>query len=201
MCNNRDEINSPPNHKNIRLLRLTAKIKQDCGSITLLTLGFFLLAISSVFLLTDVAAIGVAKASLSHISELAVQRGIQELDESQYYNSSFFNESATSLRSGKSPKMQSGPSFIMEVSTRKIPIDCSSARARVVEQLSLWRESPESFTRPELVSVELISFLCDGSTVKIRTKSLTKLPFTLPFAESDFCEIYAEAEATNVKNL
>ena len=195
-----DGIKPQPHREHSGLFRFTAKFRQDCGSITLLTLGFFLLALSSIFLLTNLASIGVAKASLSHISELAAQRGLQELDESRYYNSSFSHRMADILRS-RSYELDVNSPAIYSASTTVIPIDCSHAKARVLEELDLWKESPESFSRPEMLSVELISFQCDGSTVRIHTKSMIKLPFTLPFAGSEYCEIYAVAEAKSVKDL
>jgi hypothetical protein len=141
-----NKINAQPHQENRGLVRFASKTQDDCGSITLLTLGFFLLALSSIFLLTDLASIGVAKASLSHISELAVQRGIQELDESRYYNSFFSSRMADIFRIRMRYELDVNSPGMISASTTVMPIDCTAARVRVLEELDLWTDSPESFS-------------------------------------------------------
>jgi len=149
-----------------------SKAHCEKGSVTVLTLGLFLLVLSAILLITDLSSLTVAKASLTHITEMAAQRGTHEVDESRYY---------------------SGSSLL--------PIDCPIALARVLRELENRQEKPGSFSRPEILSVVLSNFVCDGTSLEVHTKSEIRLPFKLPFADSLNFEIQAMAVARNLIDL
>ena len=79
------------------------------GSISVLTIGLFHHYLLA-YLITDIATIAVAKRSLVHATESAALRAVQSLDRAAYYR---------------------GDTGI------DIPIDCSTARLRVIEELGL----------------------------------------------------------------
>ena len=143
--------------------------KSEAGSVSVLTLGLFLLALSAIILMTDLSSLTVAKSSLTHITEMAVQRGSHEINEAAYYDASI-----------------------------SLPIDCASALARVIRELGNWGEGTGSSSRAEILSVELEEFICDGTSLEVHTKSEIRLPFKLPFTDTQNGEIRAMAVARNL---
>lgn len=141
---------------------------RESGSISVLTIGLFLVTISLLILITDIAAIAVAKRSLVHATESAVLRAVQNLDRAAYYR---------------------GGTGI------DIPIDCPSARLRVVEELELWMQSSGDMFRPELQEVWLSDFYCAGNLVKLSTTARARLPFRLPQSSLIDVELHASAAA------
>jgi len=128
-------------------------IRQEEGSISVLIIGLFLITVSLLFIMTDIATIAVAKRSLVQASESAVLRGVQSIDRAGYYNQS------TGVA---------------------IPIDCSLAKARVLEELASWSASGSDLKRSELSEVQLQDFYCQANTVSIQTSARALLPFHLP---------------------
>lgn len=142
--------------------------EREKGSISVLTIGLFLITISLLILITDIATIAVAKRSLAHATEAAVLRAVQNLDRTAYYR---------------------GDTGV------DIPIDCSTARLRVIEELELWMQSSEDMRRPELQEVELSDFYCVGNLVKLNTVARAILPFRLPQSSLIDVELHASAAA------
>ena len=138
------------------------------GSISVLTMGLFLITIALLILITDIATIAVAKRSLAHATESAALRAVQSLDRAAYYR---------------------GDSGVA------IPIDCSTARLRVIEELELWIQSSEDLRRPELRQVWLSDFYCAGNLVKLNTSARATLPFRLPAPSLIDVELHASAAA------
>jgi Putative Flp pilus-assembly TadE/G-like len=138
------------------------------GSISILTIGLFLITIALLFLITDIATMAVAKRSLVHATESAALRAVQSLDRAAYYR---------------------GDSGVA------IPLDCSMARTRVIEELELWMQSSEDLRRPELKQIWLSDFHCEGNRVELNTSARTALPFRLPGSTLDKVELHASASA------
>lgn len=153
-----------------RETRETRKTREsgERGSISVLTIGLFLVTISLLILITDIAAIAVAKRSLVHATESAALRAVQNLDRAAYYR---------------------GGTGI------DIPIDCPSARLRVIEELELWMQSSGDMFRPELQEVWLSDFYCAGNLVKLSTTARARLPFRLPQSSLIDVELHASAAA------
>jgi len=143
-------------------------LNTERGSISILAIGLFLITIVMLFLITDIAAIAVAKRSLVHVTESAALRAAQSLDRSAYYHGNTGVD---------------------------IPIDCSSARARAIEELDVWMQSSEEMRRPELQQVWLSDFYCAGNLVKVNTSAHAKLPFRLPASSLSDLELHASATA------
>ncbi|MCX6435141.1 MAG: hypothetical protein NTY21_03490 [Actinobacteria bacterium] len=142
--------------------------KNEEGSIAVLTLGLFIIAVSLTTLMTDIASIQIAKRSLTQASEAAVVRAVQSLDESIYYQGA--NSSV-------------------------VPIDCQMARIRVIQELGLWMQSGIEMLRPELEEIALVDFYCLDNVVKISTTANAKLPFRLPNSPLINVEIQASVGA------
>jgi hypothetical protein len=143
-------------------------IDPEQGSISILTIGLFLITIAMLFMITDIAAIAVAKRSLIHVTESAALRAVQSLDLAAYYRGDTGFD---------------------------IPIDCPAAQAHVVAELELWMQSSEDLRRPELQRVSLADFYCEGNLVKIQTTARATLPFRLPTSSLNDFELHASAAA------
>ena len=148
--------------------KLKSKAKQEQGSISVLTLGLFLMTITFATLMTDIASIAIAKRSLIQASEAAVVRAVQSLDKSAYY--------------------QSNTSIV-------IPIDCSMARMKVIQELGLWMQNGAQMLRPELEEIALVDFYCLDNVLRINTTAKAKLPFRLPNSSLVNVEIHARVGA------
>ncbi|CAB4583919.1 unannotated protein [freshwater metagenome] len=143
-------------------------IKENEGSVAVLTLGLFLMTLAFATLMTDIASIAIAKRSLIHASEAAVVRAVQSLDESIYYN---------------------GKNAIA------IPINCSMARMKVIQELGLWMQGGGQMLRPELVEIALVDFYCLDNVIRISTTAKAKLPFRLPNSTLVNVDIHASVGA------
>jgi len=143
------------------------RLKDEEGSISILTIGLFVVAIGILILITDIASISVSKESLVHASESAAIRASHNVDLASYY------------------KGNSGVT---------VPINCQMAFARVIEDLNQWIEGGRDIRRIEFKQIALTDFSCSGNRVRLSTSARAALPFRLPQASS-FVEIHATVEA------
>jgi hypothetical protein len=127
--------------------------ESEKGSITILTFGLFLITVALIFLITDVAAMVVAKRSLINATENAAIRASHALNREAYYQGQ--------LGDG-------------------VPIDCQAARQLALEELAAWMQDGGDFRRPEIVRVELNNFSCFGDEIVLTTSAEASLPFVLP---------------------
>ncbi|MDP1721466.1 MAG: pilus assembly protein TadG-related protein [Candidatus Nanopelagicaceae bacterium] len=142
-------------------------VKEE-GSISILTIGLFLVTVSALFLVTDIASIIVAKRSLAHVTEAAAMRATHQLDLGAYYRGS--KESA-------------------------IPIDCASALSRITDELGDWISTPSQLRRKELHRVEIVGFSCEENRILLTTTAVATLPFRLPGSSLSKVEIHATVAA------
>ena len=117
------------------------KSRGDEGSLSVLIMGLFLITIALLLLMSDVSSIALSKRTLTQATEAAALRAVQSLDKAAYYQ---------------------GTSAV------GVPLDCSMARIRVLEELDLWM-SKDEMHRPELSEIRLTDFYCEGNTVDLRT--------------------------------
>lgn len=148
-------------------LKIPAWLEDDEGTISVLTLGLFVLTVGILVLLTDIASIEVSKQSLVHVSESAAIRAVHNVDLSAYYRGN------------------SGVS---------VPIDCSVAYSLVVEELNDWSGGGSDIRRPELNGISLTNFACRGNRVQLSTSARASLPFRLPQGLEEV-EIHTTVEA------
>lgn len=141
---------------------------KERGSISVLTIGLFLVTVSALFLLTDIATIIVAKRSLVHVAEAAAMRATHQLDLGAYYQG---RKEAT------------------------IPIDCASALSTINGELSEWISAPSQLKREELRRVEITGFSCEENRILLTTSAVATLPFRLPGSSLSTVEIHATVAA------
>lgn len=153
--------------RNQRIRRTFERLQAENGSISVLTIGLFLISVILLIVITDIASISVAKESLVHVSEAAAIRATHSVDLGSYYRG------------------DTGVS---------IPIDCQMAHQKAVEEISLWTQSDGGIHRPELQQVWMTDFSCIGNHVQLSTSARAILPFRLP-RSVDFVDIHATVEA------
>lgn len=153
--------------RRVRWARNSLKLKSDEGSISILTIGLFLVTIGILILITDVASMSVSKQSLIHASESAAIRASHSVDLASYYKG---------------------------ISGVSVPIDCQAAYGKVIEDLSQWVEGGRELHRIELEQIALTDFSCSGNRVRISTSARAVLPFRLP-QTSPYVDIHATVEA------
>lgn len=147
--------------------RVLHRLDDEDGTISILTIGLFMVTVAMLILVTDIASISVSKQSLVHASESAAIRASHSVDLRSYY------------------KGYSGVS---------VPIDCQAAYGKVIEDLNQWVEGGSDIHRTELEQISLTDFSCTGNRVRISTSARAVLPFRLPQASS-FVEIHTTVEA------
>ena len=141
---------------------------REKGSISVLTIGLFLVTVSALFLMTDIASIIVAKRSLVHVTEAAAMRATHQLDMSAYYQ---------------------GRKNVA------IPIDCATAFSSINDELSEWISTPSQLRREELYRVTVVGFSCEDNRILLKTSALATLPFRLPGSSTSNVEIRATVAA------
>ena len=145
-----------------------SRFKQEGGSISVLTMGLFLLTVALLILITDIASIALAKRSLVHITEAAAMRAVHSLDLAAYYRGNTGVE---------------------------IPLDCARARQSVNEELAQVLQEGRDLIRPELGSIEVTDFYCAGNLVRLTTSARATLPFRIPDSSLINVEIHASVGA------
>jgi hypothetical protein len=171
--------------KIIRFAEVTIEneLKDEEGSISLLIIGLFVVTVSTLLVITNIASIAIAQRSLVQASEAAVQRGVQNLDLNSYYV-------------GKGGMM----SGILNGSEVPIPIECSSASSAISDELKHWNSSNDSLLRREIRDIWLSEFNCDGVSVGISTSAFAVLPLQIPFMNLKNIELHTSVGATNSRS-
>ena len=141
---------------------------RERGSISVLTIGLFLVTVAMLFLITDVASIIVTKRSLVHVTEAAAMSATHQLDLGAYYQGT---------------------------KRAAIPIDCARALSRVRDELGGWISTPSESKREELRLVEIVEFSCEGNRILLTTSAMATLPFRLPGSSLSHVEIRATVAA------
>jgi hypothetical protein len=160
---------------------LLALVKNENGSISVLTIGFFTVLLATVLILSDISSVYLAKRTLILASEAAVQRGSKNLDQIAYYsgeyNTSKFLEGLIGL-GDEDPG---------------IPIDCQAGVRDAQELLANWQGRDATLTRSGIDGMQLTEFQCDGFQIYLKSVATVKLPFPLAFIGIDEVTIRSSA--------
>lgn len=155
-------------------------VKED-GSISVVVIGLFVITITALMMMTNIASLVEAKRSLAQATESAAQRGVHTLDKNTYYQ-------------GKANLFTAPLSAFENRDHPIIPIDCTRGGAEVLRELISWRE----VTGAQLQEIQLMDFQCDGQSLAIKTQSRVALPFTVPFSSIDSVVLTASAGTANM---
>ena len=153
-------------HRGLRFLR---KFASERGSISVLTMGLFLILLLMALILTDISSIYLAKRSLTLATETAVQRGMQNLDANQYYSGEY---NATQMLKNSLSSGETDPG---------IPIDCSQGERDASEVFYTWTSRESSLTRENVRTMGMSNFQCDGFQIYIESRAIAQIPIPIPF--------------------
>ncbi len=165
-------------------LKLRRELSAETGSISVVVIGLFVVTVASLMVMTDVSALVVAKRSLVQATEAAAQRGVQSLDQSEYYQ-------------GKANIFTVPMAIATQREHPVVPIDCGRGGVEVLLELNSWSNDDGDMKWQHLKGIELTDFSCDGSSLQISTRSEMKLPFKVPFSTTDSVFLTATAGTTN----
>ena len=152
--------------KNLQLAKA-----RDRGSISILTIGLFVVLLTTTLILTDISSIYLAKRSLSLASEAAVQQGMKSLDAEAYYSGEY-NFSQLLVNSLGEAENDPG-----------IPIDCDAGLKEIKRVLEDWQESAKASTRENVEQIQLRNFQCDGFQIFIESSAVARIPIPIPFID------------------
>ena len=147
---------------------LRAYEKSEKGSISVLTIGLFLLTVALLIIITDIGSVIVARRSLIQVTESAAIRATHQLDLSSYYR---------------------GEEGV------DIPINCAVALSTINDELHQWTISSSEMKRKELHRVKLLDFSCSGNRIELATSAEAVLPFPMPGSALPSVEIGATVAA------
>lgn len=163
--------------------KILVDFKSERGSVSLLIIGLFIVLLLTTMVLTDISAIYLAKRSLSLTTEAAVQRGMRNLDASQYYSGEYNLTEAVRTAIGRGG------------SDPGIPIDCNAGMRDASDVISGWKERGVAFTRANLESLSIEKIECDGFTIYIESSAVARIPIPIPFMNIDSVIIHTFAGA------
>ena len=161
--------------------------RDERGSISLLVLAFFLTSVVASLIITDVAAITMAKRSLTQATESAAQRGVRNLNRELYYSGEFDLSTMVGNFLGVGPKDPG------------VPIDCSKALGDSQGALADWAGGPRSLRRVELNEIVIRDIKCDGFGIQLVTSATAHLPIVIPFLNIDEILVTARVSTTNTR--
>lgn len=135
---------------------IKAGATDDEGSISPLIVLYFIIIMTSVFVIINLASMYISRKELITSIEGALSRAAQELDEERYYYSL---PMITSLGNSES---------------RSIPIDCKDAGRTFEREISAFRFHKRA---------RIMSFDCDGEILSATVSETQELPFRIPIFE------------------
>ena len=127
------------------------------GSITPLISIYFIILMISIFVVANVASTYISRRELINMTEAALAEATHQLDEMRYYYQLPL------------PNYLGGPQRQM------VPIDCRDAAASFKEAIELHLK-----VSTEIEPITVLSFDCDGRTIRAKVRRSHNLPFSLP---------------------
>lgn len=124
---------------------------EEEGSISPIISLYFTILMLSVFILANVSSTYVARRELINTTEAALALASQELDEVRYY----YHIPITNL--------------LNRDEERAIPINCHEATQTFRQEIAVAQ-----------LTIDVLSFECDGKAIRARVRNEHKLPFNLP---------------------
>jgi hypothetical protein len=168
--------------------KLTLKIQDERGSLSVLIIALFLITISLVMITTNIATITLAKRTLTQSAESAAQRGAHFLDEEAYYRGKFNVITMAQNLFGQGPEDPG------------VPIDCEKAQAGIAEALYDLSKESKLLINKGAHNLEVAEISCDGRDLRVALKVEVDLPFQLPFLNLRSVTLISSATTYNQRN-
>lgn len=163
-------------------------IRNERGSISILTIALFLLTICLVMITTNIATVTVAKRSLTQSAESVAQRGAHFLDEEAYYTGKFNVITMAQNLFGGGPEDPG------------VPIDCDQAMKGISEALGDLARDSEILIQKGVHHLQVSEVGCDGRDIKVSLTAHVDLPFQLPFLKLSSVKLESSATTFNQRN-
>jgi Flp pilus assembly protein TadG len=152
-----------------RARRRSSILKSEEGSISVLTLGLFMISLITLLIITNISTAFQAKRALTQATEAAAQRGVRNLDLESYYQDQY-DLSRLAINIVGDADEDPG-----------IPIDCKKGVVDAVSALRDWSSQKGSWNRDDLTEISIRAVDCDGYQLSLQTSAVVKLPFLIPF--------------------
>jgi len=172
----------------VALRRVSLKIQEERGSISILVIALFLITISLVMITTNIATITLAKRTLTQSAESVAQRGAHFLDEDAYYRGKFNVITMAQNLFGQGPQDPG------------VPIDCQKAQVGIAEALSDLSQESKLLIDKGAHNLEVAEIACDGRDLRVALKVEVDLPFQLPFLNLRSVTLISSATTYNQRN-
>ena len=145
-------------------------LEYEEGSITPLISIYFVIVMVLIFIVSNVASTYISRRELINLTESALARATHQLDEMRYYY--------------QVPL----PSYLAGTESQMVPIDCRDAAdtfSREIAASTDFSEENEQIVAntdfsEESEKIAVLSFECDGRTLRARVQRTHDLPFSLP---------------------
>ena len=170
------------------LRRVSLKIQEERGSISILIIALFLITISLVMITTNIATITLAKRTLTQSAESVAQRGAHFLDEDAYYRGKFNVITMAQNLFGQGPEDPG------------VPIDCQKAQVGIAEALSDLSQESKLLIDKGAHNLEVAEIACDGRDLRVALKVEVDLPFQLLFLNLRSVTLISSATTYNQRN-
>jgi hypothetical protein len=170
------------------LRRVSLKIQEERGSISILIIALFLITISLVMITTNIATITLAKRTLTQSAESVAQRGAHFLDEDAYYRGKFNVITMAQNLFGQGPEDPG------------VPIDCQKAQTGIAEALSDLSKESKLLIDKGAHNLEVAEIACDGRDLRVALKVEVDLPFQLSFLNLRSVTLISSATTYNQRN-
>ena len=173
-------------HGNSRTARL---LFREEGSLSILIIALFLIALISLAIIINVAVVANAKRSLDQVTEAAAMRAIHNLDEKSYY-------------SGKHTILTSIVNLAASgnYSDNRIPIDCELGKQAVFEEFRVWQSSLSKMKTLQIEKANIDRYQCQFDWVNLQTSANVKLPFAIPFMGREIATVESSITTLNEKD-
>ena len=170
------------------LRRVSLKIQEERGSISILIIALFLITISLVMITTNIATITLAKRTLTQSAESVAQRGAHFLDEDAYYRGKFNVITMAQNLFGQGPEDPG------------VPIDCQKAQVGIAEALSDLSQESKLLIDKGAHNLKVAEIACDGRDLRVALKVEVDLPFQLPFLNLRSVTLISSATTYNQRD-
>ena len=170
------------------LRKVSLKIQDERGSISILIIALFLVTVSLVMITTNVATVTLAKRTLTQSAESAAQRGAHFLDEDAYYRGKFNVITMAQNLFGQGPEDPG------------VPIDCQKAQTGIAVALSDLSDESKLLIDKGAHDLEVVEISCDGRDLRVTLKVEVDLPFQLPFLNLRSVTLISSATTYNQRN-
>ena len=175
-------------HREKKSISCARELRDERGSISVLTIALFLITVVLVMMTTNISAVAVAKKNLTQSAESVAQRGAHFLDRDLYYSGKFNAITMVQNLFGAGP------------TDPGIPIDCDAAQMGINEAVEDLHSEKKLLISERIQELRVSEILCDSQDIRVELVAVVTLPFQLPFLNLDRVTLKSAATTFNQRN-